>query len=331
MPRRILIMLAVGLLALMVPGPTTARADPSANTMAAAPYLYLNSYYQPDPVQVMRATGIEWFTVAFVVAPDDSTCQPEWDGGGSLDGSALATINAIRAAGGDVIPSLGGGGVHKLGMACSTATELAAAYQTVIDTYQLKAVDLDIEGEEFQDAEARQRNVAALKILQDTNPDLAIYITVPVFDTGFSGAGKAMVSEAHTAGLRVTAWAGMAFWFGQGDVDMGEASIRAMEGMRGTVQETYGLTEAEAYRQIGLSSLAGVNDDSGETITVADFHQVLAYAFRHQIGRLTFWTVNRDRACLPDGSDPPDTCSGVQQRPYDFTRIVARYHQGAPS
>lgn len=298
-------------------------------TIAAAPYYYVDSSNRPDPVDIMQRTGVHWFTLAFVVAPDATTCTPQWDGGGSLDADSAPSkaISAIRQAGGDVIPSLGGGGVDKLGQACGSADALADAYQQVVDAYQLTAVDLDIEGDEFADPAARQRNVAALKTLQDRNPGLKLYVTVPVFDTGFSGSGVALVDEAKAANLDVAAWAGMAFWFGKGDIDMGDASIRAMNGMQTVVRDAYGMSDGDAYRHIGLSSLAGVNEDPGEVITLQDFDQVLAYANQHQIGRLTFWNVNRDRQCKDDGSDPPDTCSGVQQSLYEYTEKVAAYAQ----
>lgn len=308
-----------------------APAGTPPGSIAAAPYYYFDSYNRPDPVDIMRRTGVRWFTLAFVVAPDATTCAPQWDGGGSFDaGSAQSkAIGAIRQAGGDVIPSLGGGGVYKLGQACGTTQALADAYQQVVDAYRLKAVDLDIEGAEFADPAARQRNVAALKLLQDRNPGLKVYLTVPVFDTGFSGNGVALVNEAKAANLDVTAWAGMAFWFGKGAIDMGDASIRAMNGMQTVVRDVYGMSDRQAYRHIGLSSLAGVNEDPGEVITLQDFRQVLSYAHRHQIGRLTFWNVNRDRQCRADGSDLPDTCSGVQQWQYEYTWMVARYRQPA--
>ncbi|MEU3458840.1 hypothetical protein ABZ721_02635 [Streptomyces sp. NPDC006733] len=43
----------------------------------------------------------------------------------------------------------------------------------------------------------------------------------------------------------------------------------------------------------------------------------------HHIARYSFWSVNRDRAC-GSGSDG-DSCSGVSQSPYDFTKIIVKY------
>jgi hypothetical protein len=39
---------------------------------------------------------------------------------------------------------------------------------------------------------------------------------------------------------------------------------------------------------------------------------------------LSFWAVNRDHPC-PSGVGAGDTCSGIAQNDWDFTRINAGY------
>jgi chitinase len=53
----------------------------------------------------------------------------------------------VRSDGGDVIVSAGGYNGTKLGQVCGTATAAAAAaaYQQVINTYELHAFDFDLE------------------------------------------------------------------------------------------------------------------------------------------------------------------------------------------
>src|SRR5262245_22081555 len=107
------------------------------SSMAVAPYLYNGWGSPPDPVPVMEQTGVQWFTLAFVLS--EGTCTPRWDGTRALDGGPdQATIEAVRAAGGDVVPSFGGWSGNKLEETCGTAGELAGAYQEVIDAYDLK-------------------------------------------------------------------------------------------------------------------------------------------------------------------------------------------------
>lgn len=48
--------------------------------MAVAPYLYNGWGSPPSPATVMNATGVKWFTLAFVLS--NGYCNPQWDGGG---------------------------------------------------------------------------------------------------------------------------------------------------------------------------------------------------------------------------------------------------------
>ncbi|NUO55204.1 MAG: chitinase, partial [Hamadaea sp.] len=82
-------------------------------------------------------------------------------------------------------------------------------------------------------------------------------------------------------------------------------------------------SDAVAYSHVGFSSMNGKTDEAGETVTVADFQQMLTYAKSKHLGRFAYWSINRDRAC-GSGTDA-DACSGISQQPYDFTKIVAQY------
>ena len=46
--------------------------------MAAAPYLYQGWGSPPNPATVMNATGVRWFTMAFILS--NGYCNPMWDG-----------------------------------------------------------------------------------------------------------------------------------------------------------------------------------------------------------------------------------------------------------
>ena len=70
----------------------------------------------------------------------------------------------------------------------------------------------------------------------------------------------------------------------------------------------------------------GKTDDSGETVRLSDFKTLLAYAQQHHLARFTFWAVNRDRGCGGSNTDG-DTCSGISQSAYDFTKVIAQYRR----
>ncbi|MFF8918764.1 chitinase [Streptomyces sp. NPDC015032] len=302
------------------PSAPAEAAGPGA--MAAAPYEYLGWGNPQKPTEVMAATGVKWFTLAFILS--DGTCNPKWDGDRALTGgSDQAAIDSIRAARGDIVVSVGGWSGNKLGEKCSSAAALAGAYQKVIDAYHLKALDIDIEDTEFSKATVRQRVVDALKIVKARNPGIVTYVTMGTTPTGPDANGKDLIERGAAAGLDNDGWVIMPFDFGGHSGTMGAATVSALDGLKAAVKSAYGYSDDAAYRHIGVSSMNGKTDEPGETVTTTDFRTILGYAQQHHIARYAFWSLNRDRACGFDGD--ADACSGVSQSPYDFTKIVVQY------
>jgi hypothetical protein len=301
---------------------TTAHAATALPSGLAAPYLYLGWGNPPSATSVMSATGIQQFTMAFILS--DGTCKPAWDGSRPLTGGTdQQTINAIRAAGGDVTVSFGGWSGNKLGESCSSASKLAAAYQKVIDAYGLKSIDIDIESTEFESATVRQRVIDALKTVQADNSGLKIYVTFGTTTTGPDSNGQDLIQRGAAKGLNPDGWAVMPFDYDEGAIDMAAATKSAVDGLKDDVAAAYGLSSDAAYRKVGFSSMNGITDSDGETVTLADFKSMLGYAESHHLARVSFWSVNRDRPC-GSGSDA-DSCSGIGQGTYDFTNALAGY------
>jgi hypothetical protein len=292
---------------------------PPNGAMAVAPYYFNGWGNPPDPRTVMSATGVKWFTMAFVL--NNGYCTPMWDGGRPLTGGVdQNTINTIRSAGGDVVPSFGGAEGNKLEASCNNANDLAGAYQKVINTYGLKAIDLDFEGDIYGNATIQQRLVDALKIVKANNPGIVVYITL---GSGQNGPGNDLITRAADSGLTVDVWTIMPFDFGGAGQDMGRLTAQATDGLERAVRDAYHYTDDVAYRHSGLSSMNGITDNN-EIVTVANAQAMLAYATQHHLGRFTYWATNRDRPC-PGAYPNDDTCSGVSQSAWDFTRTFARY------
>ena len=285
--------------------------------MAAAPYFYNGFGSPPNPLTVMSATGVKWFTMAFILS--NGTCNPQWDGQRPLIGGVdQNTVNAVRGAGGNIMPSFGGASGNKLEQSCGSATALANAYQQVINAYGLRAIDIDIEGAAFNDGNVQQRTVDALKIIRANNPNVSIIVTFP---SNQSGPPATMINRAAASGLTVDTWSIMPFDFGGAGQNMATLTMQATDGLKNSVRNAYGYTDDVAYRHSGISSMNGITD-VGETVTVANMRTILAYAQQHHLSRLTFWSVNRDRPCA--GGDP-SACSGIAQANWDFTRVIAPY------
>ncbi|HEV7655785.1 MAG TPA: cellulose binding domain-containing protein [Mycobacteriales bacterium] len=310
------------------PPPTTPPPPPPgpAGPLASAPYLMPLENDPPDINTVMAATGVKTFTLAFILS--DGACHPVWSGGGpvSTDTVMAGKIAQIRAAGGDVMPSVGGFNGTKLGENCGDATSLAAAYQTVIDRYSLKAIDFDIESTEFENTAAQDRVTTAIRMLKTRTPALKVYVTMPVGQTGLTFFGNQLVQSAIRNGAAVDGWTIMPFDLGGGTTGMGQLTITVAEDLHAQLRALYpALSDDAVYRMSGISSMNG-RTDVGEIVRQADMRQILAYAQLHHLARFTYWSVNRDRQCAtPEAGTTSGTCSSVTQAPWEFTSIVAQY------
>jgi hypothetical protein len=305
-----------------VGSPPTPSPPPSAGpaTMAAAPYLHPGWGSPPDPRTVMSATGVHWFTMAFILS--DGGCNPVWDGGRPLTGGVeQVAIDRIRSAGGDVMVSFGGGTGPWLEQYCGSASALAGAYQQVINAYGLKAIDVDIEKTPYHDGATQQRTVDALKAIKAANPGITVYITI---SSGTTGPDSSLIDRAAASGLAVDGWAIMTFDWGNTGGNQGQVTMHAVDGLHNVLKNAYHYTDDQAYRHSGISSMNGITDEYA-IVTVNDFRTMLSYAQLRHLARFTYWSANRDRPCPGDGYPNDDTCSGVSQAAWDYTRIVAQY------
>ncbi|WP_329232504.1 carbohydrate binding domain-containing protein [Streptomyces canus] len=287
----------------------------------AAPYLYLGWGDPPSATSVMSATGIKWYTMAFILS--SGGCTPAWDGSRPLTGgNDQSVINSIRSAGGDIVPSIGGWSGNKLGPNCSTPEALAGAYQKVIDAYGLKAIDVDIENtDEFENATVQDRILNALKIVKANNPGLRTILTFGTSTTGPTYWGNRLIEQAKALNTNIDVFTIMPFDFGGGS-DMYGNTVNASEGLKTKLKSTFGWDDATAYAHIGISGMNGLSDQQ-ELTSTAIWTQIRDWANSRHIARLAFWSVNRDRPC--PGGGVTSNCSGISQNNWQFTSITAGF------
>jgi chitinase len=303
--------------------PTTPPPDnppPGGTKMASAPYVYPGWGNPPTPSTITSATGIRSFTIAFVLA---NGCNPVWDGEGGLTGGVHAGwINAAKAAGATIVPSIGGWQGNKLGPNCSTPDALAGAYQKVIDAFGLQAIDIDIENtDEFENTVVADRIVDALKIVKQRNPNVKTILTFGTSPTGPNYYGSRLIDQAKAKGANIDIFTQMPFDFGGGS-DMYGATVGATEGLKNKLKSTFGWSDATAYAHIGISGMNGLSDQQ-ETTSPDTWTRIRDYAKSKGLARFTFWAVNRDRPC-PGGGVVSD-CSGIAQNNWQFTQISAGF------
>ncbi|WP_433297539.1 carbohydrate-binding protein [Actinoplanes sp. CA-030573] len=301
-------------------GPTT-NPPTTGSKMASSPYVYPGWGNPPAPSTVTSATGIKAFTVAFVLASNG--CNPAWDGEGGLTGGVHASyIAQIKAAGADVVPSVGGYSGNKLGPNCSTTTALAGAYQKIIDAFGLKAIDIDIENtDEFENTAVQDRVLGALKIIKQNNPSVKTILTFGTSTTGPTYYGTRLVQQAKTLGANIDIFTQMPFDFGGGN-DMYGNTVNASEALKNLLKSTFGYTDAQAYSHMGISGMNGLSDQQ-ELTSTDTWTRIRDYAKSKGFARFTFWAVNRDRGCA--GGGVVSNCSGIAQADWAFTKISAGF------
>jgi Cellulose binding domain/Fibronectin type III domain/Glycosyl hydrolases family 18 len=294
---------------------------PPAAPATAAPYLYLGWGNPPSATSVMSATGIRAYTMAFVLS--GGGCSPAWDGMRPLTGGTdQSTIRSIQSAGGQVIPSFGGWQGNKLGPNCGTPDALAGAVMQVVNAYNLSWVDLDIENiDEFENEAIQDRWLNALRIVKTRKAGLRTIVTFGTTTSGPNFWGNRLIQRAKALNANVDVFTIMPFDFGGGG-NMVASTTSAVEGLRASLQSTFGWSADTAYRHIGISGMNGLSDQR-ELTSPSTWTQIRDYASSHHLARLAFWSVNRDRGC-PNGGVVSD-CSGIDQTQWQFTRITAGF------
>jgi hypothetical protein len=289
----------------------------------AAPYLYLGWGNPPSATSVMSSTGTKSFTLAFVLS--GGGCTPAWDGSRGLKGgNDEQTINAIKAAGGSIVPSFGGygGGPNgKLGPACGSADALANAYLQVVDAYGLKSVDVDIEAsDEFESEAVQDRILDALKLVKQRRPGTQTILTFGTSTTGPTWWGSRLVTQAKARGADIDIFTQMPFDFAGGD--MYTSTVNATEGLRNLLKTTFGWSDDTAYRHMGISGMNGVSDQQ-EMTSLDTWTRIRDWAAARHLARFTYWSVNRDRPCA--AGTLSNECSGTSTAAWEFTRVTAGY------
>ena len=169
------------------------------------------------------------------------------------------------------------------------------------------------------------RVVGALAAVQAANPGLEISVTMGTGETGPDATGLSLIADAASISFQPSVWTVMPFDFGVPLTDMGHASIRGLEGLEADLASAYHLSAEAAYEHVGVSSMNGQTDESSETVSLSDFQTILSFSTEHHLGRVSFWSVNRDRSC-PAGKHSSNECSGIAQAPYAFSGLLADYH-----
>mgnify|MGYP001821480736 CR=1 FL=1 len=171
----------------------------------------------------------------------------------------------------------------------------------------LTSIDLDIEGAAVAEPESVDRRSRAIAALQGDlaaeGIDLEVSLTLPVLPQGLTHDGLATVQSAADAGVDGVAVNLMAMDYGDSaapdpDGQMGQYAIDAANNTAAQLLAVWpALSAQQRLQRVGLTPMIGRNDVTTEFFHTADAVQVGEFAKANGLGRLSWWSANRDRPC----------------------------------
>jgi chitinase len=254
----------------------------------AAPYLQISDSDAGDMADDMSTTGLSRYTLAFLIP--QSGCTPEWEDGGDSVGAFSSQISALQSNGGDVIISFGGAAGGELAQTCTDVSSLTAAYANVVNTYGVTRLDFDIEGSTLDDTASNTRRDQALAALQAQNPSVQVDFTLPVAPDGLPSDAMALLQDAQSNGVNVSTVNIMTMDFGDGENALNDAESAA-QATAGQLANLYGIGNSQAYGMMGLTPIAGQNDDN-EYFSQSDASTLENFAASNGVQELAFWEVD---------------------------------------
>ena len=293
-----------------------------------SPYADLTLYPLYNLSTAAATEGTKYFNLAFIT--DGGSCTPEWGGVTAItDSSITSDIASLRAAGGDVRVSFGGEDGTELASDCSSASTLAAAYQSVIKQYSLTQIDFDIEGAAIAETSAINLRNEAIATLEQEDPGLQVSYTLPVLPTGLTSQGVALLQNAKADGASIAAVNVMAMDYGSSFP--GDMATLAEEAATATMQQVQSvwtnLSTSQAYAKIAVTPMIGVNDaGTSETFTLADASSLASWAKSNGLAWLSMWSATRDSECSGGAQSYAEaTCSSVVQSAGAFGQALSAY------
>lgn len=302
---------------------------------------YFEAYSSDSPADLAQKSGAKYLTMAFVQTEAKGSCTPYWNGStgqpiaSSVFGADFATI---RSRGGDVIPSFGGyaadNGGTEIADSCTSVDSIAAAYQKVITTYDVTRLDMDIEDNSLTNKAGIDRRNQAIRKVQDWaaagGRPLQVSYTLPTTTGGLASSGLAVLKSAKTAGAQV-------------DI----VNLMTFDYYDGAAHDMANDTKSAASRPLRPARRALPGQDARPAVGHDRRHRDarhrrlrarrdLHHRRRHRrlrLGRrqgrqhpLLLGAPAGQRGC--PGTGGSDTCSGIAQDPWYFTRTFAPFTRG---
>ncbi len=236
-----------------------------------------------------------------------------------------------------MIPSFGGYTADTTGTdiadSCTSVPAIAQVFESLITTYHVPRIDLDVEADSLTNAAGINRRNEAIAMTEAWaaahHQRIQFSYTLPTFPAGLTAPGLAVLQNAVADGARISTVNLLTFdyYFGT-QQDMVADTETAAAGLYRQLQSLYPAASArQLWHMIGVTEMPGIDDyGPDETFSTADAVTVLHWAQRQGIGLVSFWALQRDNGGCP-GTKGAGTCSGVDPAGVVLQPRVRALHQ----
>src|SRR5215471_7313677 len=177
---------------------------------------YFETWTSDSIPAVARASGARYQTLAFLQTPKPGSCSIAWNGSRKRivrPGDRYAhEIAALRAMGGDVVPSFGvfsaDQGGTEIADSCTSVPKIVKAYESVVTAYGVTRLDMDVEAKSLNKPAGIARRSEAIALLQRwaarTHRTVQIVFTIGVEPHGMPRNCFNVIKSAAAHGVRFT-------------------------------------------------------------------------------------------------------------------------------
>ena len=322
---------------------TGASADSAAGSGQVAnrslPHQVFTPYFETWDTSgglaaLSQQSGAHYLSLAFLQTDQAGSCTAYWNGDTTepiAQSSFGSDIAAIQANGGNVIPSFGGYTADttntEIADSCTSVDAIAKVFESLITTYNVPRIDLDVEADSINNtAGITRRNQAIAETeawAKAHQRKIQFSYTLPTFPTGLTAAGLAVLQNAIDNGAKISTVNLLTFdyYFGN-QQDMLADTETAAAGLFSQLQTLYPAANAEQlWHMIGVTEMPGIDDfGADETFSTTDAVSLMNWAEARHLGMLSFWALQRDNGSCP-GSKGQSSCSGVAQPDWYFSHV----------
>jgi hypothetical protein len=302
---------------------------------------YFETYLTKSNIAtVAKASGARYLTLAFIQTAKRGSCIATWNGDAKMplaSGRYQGQIAALRAMGGNVIPSFGGysadQGGTEIADSCPSVPKIAAVYELLVSRYHVTRLDMDVEAKSLNNPPGITRRSEAIAMAQawaaKRGINLQVDFTIPVEPYGLDPNGLNVLKNAIAHGVHIDVVNIMTFDYyetHEGHVDMVAAAMSAALNLH---NQLAGLLPRDRSPQLwameGMTLLPGV-DDRGkiETTWLSGAVAIEKFAAHEHMSLLSIWAIQRDNGGCPGVTDS-NTCSGIKQPAWAFSHRLERF------